>query len=116
MKLIYSYLSDRLQRVKINSSYSSWRDIINGVPQGSIREPLLFNIYLSNLSMFLDKSFIANYADDNCPFSCSKDISTVLSQPRRGLDYPTCVGKKYGLKAYRDKFHLILNDSMKIIS
>ena len=43
------YLSDRYQRVRVNSNYSSWSEIICGVPQGSILGPLLFNIYLSEL-------------------------------------------------------------------
>ena len=37
LKLIHSYLSDRLQRVKINSSYSSWWEIIFGIPRFYIR-------------------------------------------------------------------------------
>ena len=39
-----SYLKNRFQRVSINSSFSTWEKIIVGVPQGSILEPLLFNI------------------------------------------------------------------------
>ena len=31
LKLIYSYLTDRFQRVRVNSSYSSWSEIIYGV-------------------------------------------------------------------------------------
>ena len=45
LKLIFSYLSNRSQRVKDNSSYSSWAEIKCGVPQGSIMGPFLFNIY-----------------------------------------------------------------------
>ena len=41
LKLIYNYLSDRFQRVRINSQYSSWSNITSGVQLG----PLLFNIH-----------------------------------------------------------------------
>ena len=45
LKLVHSYLSNRKQRTKINSSYSSWLEIIFGVPQGSILGPLFFNCF-----------------------------------------------------------------------
>ena len=44
LKLVHNYLSNRKQRTKINSSYSSLLEIIFGVHKGSILGPLLFNV------------------------------------------------------------------------
>ena len=51
---LVSNLSNRKQRVKINETFSCWKDIEYGVPQGSILGPLLFNIHLRGLFYFLD--------------------------------------------------------------
>ena len=68
----------RRQRVKINNTYSSWSEIIFVVPQGSILDPLLFNIFLCDLFFFVPDIGIANYADDNIPHATSKHLETVL--------------------------------------
>ena len=39
LKLIYNYLKDRLQHIKINSTFSEWSELIQGVLQGSILGP-----------------------------------------------------------------------------
>ena len=46
---VYSCLSERKQRTKINSSFICWTEILFVVPQGSILGPLLFNAYICNL-------------------------------------------------------------------
>ena len=49
LKLIRSYLTNRFQRTKVNTSFSSWSKLFLGVPQGSVLVPLLFNIYFNDL-------------------------------------------------------------------
>ena len=49
LKLIYSYLSNRTQRIKINESFSNITDTEFVVPQGSVLVSLLFNIYMIDL-------------------------------------------------------------------
>ena len=76
--LVNDYLTDRKQRTKIVDTFSSWRDKLYGVLQGSFLGPLLFNIYLSDLFLFLKEFKIANYADDCSPFEFSGSINELI--------------------------------------
>ena len=78
IKFIYSYLKGRFQRTKVNGKFSSWSEILSGVPQGSILGPLLFNIYINDLFYFIDPSTITNYADDTTPYEVGKKLDEVL--------------------------------------
>ena len=80
LNFICNYLIGREQRIKINSSFSTWSKIENGVPQGSILGPLLFSI--NTLDMFFEQTDVnfAAYADDNTPYFCDKNLKVLLSK------------------------------------
>ena len=79
LNLIHNYLTKRKQRIKINHLYSSWGDILFGVPQGSLLGPIICNIFLSDLFLIVDDIDIANYADDNTIYKEHKNIDDLLT-------------------------------------
>ena len=66
---ICTYLcSGRLQRVKIGNSYSGWKTIHHGVSQGSILGPLLFSLFINDLTYFVNDAKLRLYADDTTQY------------------------------------------------
>ena len=73
LKLFKSYLSERQQFVDIEGTKSSTLSLSTGVPQGSILGPLLFIIYMNDMSVASSLFKAILYADDStlCSTLCS---------------------------------------------
>ena len=107
-KRIYDYLSNRKQRTKINSSYSTWHEIIFGVPESSIFGPLLFNILLIDLFFVVENIDIASYADDNTPYISANDINEVILSLEKATDTLFKWFSDNVMKSNADKCHLLV--------
>ena len=74
---IDAFLSNRLQRVVINSEFSQWAKVKSGVPQGSVLGPVLFLCYINDLPDGV-KSELRLFADDTKLFSTINNITDCL--------------------------------------
>ena len=77
-KLVYSYLKNRMQRVKTGSTFSSSKKISIGVTQSSVLGPLLFNIFTNDLFFIEIESEICSFADDTTIYACEISIEAVM--------------------------------------
>ena len=62
------------QRTKVNSSFSTWSELLQGVPQDSVLGPILFKIYLNDLLYLTEMTQVCNFADDTTFYVCGKDF------------------------------------------
>ena len=115
LKLIHIYLSDRKQRVRVNASFSEWANLDYGVPQGSVLGPELYNYNSNDLFLFMTL-VVANYADDNSPFTIAPTIPCVINNLEADSENILWWLKYNGLKANPDKFHLLLSETDESLS
>ena len=109
LKLVQNYLSKRQQITRINQSYSSWEEILFGVPQGSILGPILFNLFLSDLFLVVKDVNFANYADDNTIYQSANNVDDVINDLQLSAEKLFRWFSDNQMKGNTDKCHLIMS-------
>ena len=80
-----NYLSNRYQRVVLNGQESKWMGLEAGVPQGSVLGPLLFLVYINDLTDNI-LSDMRLFADDSSLFTCVKGVDETQDKLLKDLD------------------------------
>ena len=81
-----SYLSERLQCVKIRQTVSDFKKITCEVPQGSVLGPLLFLIYINDIYKSDPIATFHLFADDTALFCANKNINQLKNSINTPLD------------------------------
>ena len=104
------YLSHRKLKIKINKTFSNWTNILHGVTQGSILGPLLFNVFLFDLFLFIQSIKLMSYADDNTVFAMDSSELEVINEIKSVAERPTWWFRNNCMKVNPDKFHILFSD------
>ena len=94
--------------MKTGSACSDWANIIHRISQGSILGPLLFNIFINDIFLVVEKSGICNFADDNTLFSHGSNLPLILNNLEHEMKSLLYSFKINSFKANSRKFRFMI--------
>ena len=106
VSLIQSFLTGRTQRVVLSTAKPDWIYLYQGVPQGTVLGPLLFNLYVKSMQNIIpESSTLVQFADDTFVFVAANCINTGTTN---------LVGMLEKLNDYFVSHRLIINAEKKV--
>ena len=108
LNLIDNHLSYRKKRVKVSGAYTSWRELLFGISQGSILGPWLFNSFLCDLFYFLEGKDLASYVDVTIPLSVNLTQKLVINKLKESSSIFSKWFYNNFMKVNSDKSHFLI--------
>ena len=108
--LFYSYLNKRWHRTKLYRGFSSWKELNQRVPQGSVLGSLLFNICLNDLFFLSEFTDLCNFADGTTFYAWHMDLNSLTKR----LEYNSFLAiewfENYNMKLNQSKYHFLVSE------
>lgn len=86
LKWFRMYLSDRFQRTKFGSEFSSLAENFLGIPQGSVLGAVLFVLYINNIKSVFKNCKIKLFADDTLTYIIGEDVDEMVNKLNSDLN------------------------------
>ena len=105
------YLSNRTQSVKLYNHISPPQTINYGVPQGSVLGPILFNIYINDISLIFNKFKTILFADDTTLYITGKNPLDMINTANADLQnlHNWCLCNKMTINLNKSFYMLFTN-------
>jgi len=97
LQWIESWLAGRRQRVVLNGKFSSWEDVLSGVPQGSVLGPLLFIIFINDMDEVVRQINILKKFADDTKLGKTVQVEKDREELQEALDQLCIWAEKWGM-------------------
>ena len=101
LKLLFSYLNNRWYKTKINQNFSSWEELLQGVP--------LFNIYLNGLFYLTESTEVCNFVNDTTFFASDENLNSLIKRLEHDSLFAIELFQNNNMKLNQDKCHLLVS-------